>query len=310
MAPKAPTSMFEFPEDSEYRGIFIKREDLSETGSHKFRYFENKMKELKEQGVDKVVLSTTGNAGITASHYGKRLGVKVFCLMSDRGDMSKAAQIEKEGGFLVVTPRPVRFAKYIAKKYDIPYLRMSKDPAAVESYKSLGKEIIEQVPDAEAIVNFATSGTSSLGLMRAYQEAGLKLPALHIVQSGKSSSVVKALHPEQIPGDVEAKSVGLSSTPYESELLRLIDESGGDAHYCDKVQPRERGDGPSAAVDQDPGTSWEGNCSLQIAEKIKDRYRSIVVIFSGKDWPQVDFKASRRAEGFGHMDGFWQEFVG
>src|SRR5690606_13199267 len=224
---EAQTPLFRFPEDSPYRNIFVKREDLSETGSHKFRYLKSQLEGLKHQGIHQVVLSTTGNAGITASHYAKQLGMKVFCLMSDRGDMDKAAQIEERDGFLVLSSRPVRFAKYLSKKYQVPFLRGSMDDFVVEQYRSLGEEIQQQVPEVAAIVNFGTSGTSTVGLMSAWKESW---PALHLVQSGRSNSIVKALHPEQIPA-ITHEEPGLEDTPRREELLEYIRKSKGDAWY-------------------------------------------------------------------------------
>ena len=289
------TPIYSFPDGSDFHNIVIKREDLSETGSHKFRYFRDKLKLLKEQGVDRIVLSTTGNAGISAAFFAKDLGMKVICLMSDRGDMSKSAQIEKNGGILILSPRPVRFARYISKKYDIPLLRMSRDDDAVSAYESLGEELIAQVPGAQAIVNFCTSGTSGIGLMRAYKRRGLKYPALHIVQSGKSNSIAKALHPEQIPAELSGSEVGLEDTPRKLELLDLIRESGGDSRYVFRKSQNSNSKFQS-------DTSFEGLACLEIAEKIKDKYDSIVVIFSGKAWPVSEDKNRTIAKTFAELD--------
>jgi len=298
MTIQAQTPIYSFPQNSEFSGIVVKREDLSETGSHKFRYLEKQLQELKEEGADMVVLSTTGNAGISAAYYGKKLGMKVICLMSDKGDMNKAAEIEKNGANLIVTPRPIRFSKYIAKKFQVPLLRSSKDEVALAGYKSLGEEIIEQVPDADAIINFCTSGTSSLGLMKAYEERELKLPALHLVQSGKSNSLAKALHPEQVPDSFSETQVGLTDTARKDDLLNLIKKSGGDAWYISR----------SARKFQDPiskfqfDTSEEGLSCFEVATRIKDRYQQIVVVFSGKKWPSADFIPKISAESFTDID--------
>ena len=141
---EALTPILIFPANSPYSSLVIKREDQSETGSHKFRYLKSLLKNIFDNGMKTVVLSTTGNAGITASHYGTQLGIQVICLMAEKGDMNKAAQIEADGGVVIVSPRPFRFAKYISKKYDIPFLRASKDDQAVEGYVSLGDEIISK----------------------------------------------------------------------------------------------------------------------------------------------------------------------
>lgn len=295
------TPIHSFPDKSPFPNIVLKREDLSEYGSHKFRYFEKKLKQLKEEGFARVVLSTTGNAGITASRLGKRLGIQVLCLMHELGSMNKAAEIEASGGVLILSKRPLRFAKYLAKRYQMPFLRMSNDAEAIESYRSLGEELMEQVPDTDAIVNFATSGTSSLGLMEAYLSAGKTLPALHLVQSGKSCSIVQALHPEEIDDGELMAGVGLSDTPHREELLKLINDTQGDAHYISNEYRKKRG---IHEILQDAGieTSWEGKCSFAAAMKIAAEYQKVVVILSGKPWSEAAPEEASHVESFADLD--------
>lgn len=273
------TPIFRFPEGSPYASVVIKREDLSETGSHKCRYLKAQLQKLKEQGVDKVVLSTTGNVGITASHYGKQLGIKVFCLMSEKGDMNKAAQIEKEGGFLVLSPRPKRFAEYLSKKYSVPLLRASREEDSLRAYASLGGEIKGQIPEAKAMVNFATSGTSSLGLALAY---GAQVPAFHIVHD-VNQPIVRG-----------------------EALQELVKKSGGDFWTVSDAEFREA---EKILQSFDLETSREGISSFAAALKVKDRYDSIAVIFSGKKWPGSDFVPRRKANSLQDIDQHWQPFT-
>lgn len=297
----SPTPLFSFPQDSPFSNVVLKREDASVLGSHKFRYYEKKLAQLKADGVEQVVLSTTGNAGITASHYGKKLGIRVFCLMHNQGSMNKAAQVEKEGGLLILSERPIRFAKYLAKRYEMPLLHISQDGEALDAYVSLGEELIEQVPDADAIVNFATSGTSSLGIMKAYENAGKPYPALHIAQSGKSCGVVQELHPEQIDHlDLQA-GVGLSSSPRDEDLIACIAKTHGDAHYVSQEMLKKRAPG-AVLASFGIQTSWEGECSFQAAQKLLNQYQKIVVILSGKHWPSAKPAHAHYAKDFEALD--------
>lgn len=267
------TPIFRFPDDSPFRNIFIKREDLSETGSHKFRYLKSQMKALKEQVIQRVVLSTTGNVGISASHYGKKLGIEVVCLMSDKGDMDRAAQVEKEGGLLILSSRPKRFAQYLSRKYEVPLLRASREEDSLEGYRSLGQELIHQVPDAQAVVNFATSGTSSMGLLKAYE--GKRSPALHIVHD-EDHSIVRG-----------------------EELAELVEQSGGAFHTVSKGEQEAA---EKTLAEYGLETSYEGIASFAAALKIMDRYSSIVVIFSGKKWPAAEITSKYKANTLEEVD--------
>jgi|CXWL01.1.fsa_nt_gi threonine synthase len=276
------TPIFAFPSDSPYANIFIKREDLSETGSHKFRYLKTQLERLKQEGIDKVVISTTGNAGITASHYAKPLGIKVFCLMSDQGDMNKAAQIEREGGFLVISRRARRYAEYISKQYNIPLLRTSRDQAALDGYRSLGEEILTQVPKVKAIVNFASSGTSSIGLFKAFENQTI-MPAVHL-----------ACHSEQ------------RNNPREESLQTLVKKTSGQRW---EVSQEEVANAEKILKKYGLETGFESLCSFAVALKVKELYLPIAVIFSGKKWPEVDFQPQRSAATLQDIGQHWQQFT-
>lgn len=273
------TPLLQFEEGSPYRQILIKREDQSLSGSHKFRYFDPRLEELRGKGEKLVVLSTTGNAGITASKIGKARGVEVFCLMSDKGDLNKAEAIRQLGGHVFLSSRPVRFAKYLAKKLGAPLLKTSED--GPEYYESLGEELMAQVPDAEAVVNFATSGTSSLGIMQAHEKAGKKLPELHIVQAGKSCSIAREFLGEE--GAEWEEGVGLRDTPRREEVLEWVRKSGGKAWY---VLREEYTETQKELIEMNLDTSWEGAACFSVAKQLTLEYpdKKIVVIFSGKNW--------------------------
>jgi len=267
------TPIYRFPDDSPLRHITIKREDLSETGSHKFRYLKSQLEAFKKQGINRVVLSTTGNVGITASHYGKQLGIEVICFMSKKCDMARAAQVEREGGRLIISSRPKRFAQYVSRKYTIPLLRASREDESILGYRSLGEELLEQVPEADAIVNFATSGTSSIGLMKAYE--GKKVPALHIAHL-EEQGIVR--------GD---------------ELADLVKKSQGALHA---VSQEEQVSAEKILAEYGLETSYEGVCSFAAALKIQDQSSSLVVVFSGKKWDSSDFIPKCRAETLEEVD--------
>ncbi|MDP3975679.1 MAG: PLP-dependent lyase/thiolase [bacterium] len=294
--------------------ILLKREDLSETGSHKWRYLKPRLEQLKKEGVTQVVISTSGNAGITASHYGKKLGIKVLCLVSEHGEMDKAAAIEQEGGFLVATSHPIHWAKYFSRKYGIHNLRGSEDPDAIEHYKTLGKEIIEQAPDANAVVNFCSSGISTLGILRSYEEWAIDennathIPRFILAQNGRGAGLVHLLKTEELPNGYENEHPGPPDLPLRvglyRELCRLIGNDWRDAYYVtndqiDDMQTRFF-------------TARESAASLFIAKYLLRKGtlegEKVVVIISGKAWTPVDFRPNHSIESIQDADNIYRTF--
>lgn len=277
--------------------LFIKREDQASLGSHKWRFLERTFSEFSSQGIQKVVLSTTGNAGITASALGKQYGIQVICLMHENGSQEKMSQILQQEGTLILSQRPVRFSKYIAKKHGYTLLRGSQDEQAPHDYESLGREIIEQCPEVDAVINFCTSGTSTLGIAKAFESQSKPLPAFHVVQSGSPRSVVDALHPSSHQKDDE--SVGLHKTPYHDEMLELIKESRGDAWH---VSQQDRDDVQEELQNLGLETSFEGVSCYWVAKQLLETYDHPVVIFSGKQWELLGGENAHRAVEFTDID--------
>ena len=237
--------------------IFLKREDLSPTGSHKFRYFQKKISQLKSHGVSRIVRSTTGNAGISAAMIGKEFGISVFAVMSEKADLSKARQIELEGGTLIFSESPIKTAKLLSKKLNIPLIRMSQDDRGIAHYESLGNEIIQEIPNARAIVLYCTSGTSTLGIISAYLKSGLICPEIHIVHPGK-------LYRKQV-------------------ILKFLQQCHGRAWRFKKGDIERAGKTLQAFGVE---SSFEGLASFHVGMKLSKDRSPVVVILTGKKWPE------------------------
>ena len=66
-------------------------------------------------GEQKVVLSSSGNAGISAAMYARTAGVKLKVFVSPKVDVSKLRELESVGVSVVRTLRPVSSAYRFSK---------------------------------------------------------------------------------------------------------------------------------------------------------------------------------------------------
>jgi threonine dehydratase len=147
--------------------FYLKREDLNITGSAKDRAISNQVKNLIKQGFNKAVISSTGNAAISAIHFCKLNNIELTVFLSPKIDSKKLNEIKKGTNDIHFSPKPISDAFKFAKKNNIYYLRQSTDPSSLIGYQEIGKELLEQLPQTTSIFIPVGSGTTLLGISQA-----------------------------------------------------------------------------------------------------------------------------------------------
>ncbi len=183
--------------------LYFKREDENETGSLKGRSLAYQVSLAKQKNKKELVISTSGNAGIAAAAYCKMAGIKLYIFISPKTERAKIAKMQKYNPVIIESNRAIRLANYLAAKYKIENLRPSINDSSIEGFKSIAFEIFERLGEIDAIFTFVTSGSSFVGIGRAYRnllERGKikKVPRLYAVQSGDILSVAKEFFPAAV----------------------------------------------------------------------------------------------------------------
>ena len=145
--------------------FFLKREDLNPTGSAKDRAISLQVKHAQSSGFDTAVISSSGNAAISAAWHCHQAGLKLHVFVSDHISQSKLSAIKSlQPTKLIKTPRPISQSFVFAKQKHAYNLRQSTDPLALVGYQQIGQEIISQLPLATSIFIPVGSGTTLLGI--------------------------------------------------------------------------------------------------------------------------------------------------
>ncbi|MDI6792782.1 MAG: pyridoxal-phosphate dependent enzyme [bacterium] len=229
--------------------LWFKREDLNPTGSHKARSLAYQVSKYHQEGKNLLVISSSGNAAISAAAYCRLAGIKLVVFISPLTPKFKIEQLNLFEPVVISTPKPINMARYAARHFNLVNLRPSVDDASIEGFKSIGFEIHEKGLEPEAIFVFPTSGSSLLGIGRAFLELKEKygrsgqIPQIHAVQSGKITSVVKDFVEDSLntatcsaksrgcPDSEEEESLagylGVKNTPRKEEILKMIRLTGG-----------------------------------------------------------------------------------
>lgn len=247
--------------------LFLKREDLTPTGSFKFRSAVRQIEHLVESGKKEGVVSSSGNAAISLAREAKDQGVKLYALVSPDMSKKKLSALLSYDPVVIMSKRAMRLANYMSARFRMDNLRPSIDDHAVQGFVSLGEEIEEQMSEyggANSVVSFMTSGASMLGIVRGY---GSKSRPRFIAVT---SHAVGKLGTSRSPRLSEVKKV--------AEVVEVSGEDVGRA----KVELEKA----NFAVAE------EAVASFAVIKKLKPT-GNVVWVVSGKDWSHAQISGDR-----------------
>ena len=137
--------------------IFCKQEHLQRTGSFKERGARNALALLTpEQARAGVIAASAGNHALGLAWHGQSLGVPVTVVMPRFAPLVKVARCRKFGASVVLHGDTFDEARAeadrLAGERQLTYIHPFDDPRVIAGQGTLAFEILEQVPDADAIL--------------------------------------------------------------------------------------------------------------------------------------------------------------
>jgi threonine synthase len=206
--------------------VYLKREDQNLTGSAKDRALSLQVDNLKKLGYKKAVISSTGNAAISASYYCKNNNIDLEIFVSPKIDQNKLKKIFKFTNKIKASLKPISDAVKFSKKENAYLLRQSTDPVAQKGYQSIGAELLEQLPEISSIFIAVGSGTTLLGISQALH----KKVKLFAIQSASNCPIAKIFDHDYVKEDnLITDAISVKSLPLKDQLLKTINESNGGA---------------------------------------------------------------------------------
>ncbi|MEP6670613.1 MAG: threonine ammonia-lyase [Chthoniobacter sp.] len=137
--------------------VFCKQEHLQRTGSFKERGARNALAQLSpEQARLGVIAASAGNHALGLAWHGRLLGVPVTVVMPRFAPLVKVARCRQFGATVVLHGDTFDEARCeagrLAEERALTYVHPFDDPQVIAGQGTLAFEILEQVPDAEAIL--------------------------------------------------------------------------------------------------------------------------------------------------------------
>jgi threonine dehydratase len=137
--------------------LFCKREYLHRTGSFKERGARNALALLpKEQAAKGVVAASAGNHALGLAYHGRSLGIPVTVVMPRFAPLVKVATCRRLGANVILHGNTFDEARVaadqLASEKGLAYLHPFDDRNVIAGQGTLALEVLDQVPDLDAIL--------------------------------------------------------------------------------------------------------------------------------------------------------------
>ena len=191
--------------------IFTKAEYLQRTGSFKERGARNALlqmdRALRARGV---VAASAGNHALALAYHGRDLGISVTVVMPRGAPLVKQVRCAHYGARVLLHGDTIADAKVkadeLAQSQGLTYVHGFNDAAIIAGAGTVGIEILEQVPDVEAIVTPVGGGGLIAGVALAVKELR---PNVQIV----------GVEPERCPSLIRAIEQGRPVPAFDGPTL-------------------------------------------------------------------------------------------
>jgi threonine dehydratase len=185
--------------------IFCKLDNLQRTGSFKERGARNALAQLPaEQQKRGVIAASAGNHAQALAYQGKLLGIPATVVMPKHAPLIKIGNCQKLGATVILHGKDFAEAKAhaheIEKERGLAYIDGYDDPAIIAGQGTMGLEIIEQVPNLDAVVIPVGGGGLLAGVALAVKSVRpeVKIIAVEADHVASFSAALKAGKPVRI----------------------------------------------------------------------------------------------------------------
>ena len=186
--------------------IVCKLDNFQRTGSFKERGARNALLKIgaaeKKRGV---IAASAGNHALGLAYHGRLLGIPVVVVMPENAPLIKITTCEKLGARVVMCSGDFAAAcaeaGRLAAAEGLAYIHGFDDPDIIAGQGTMALEILEQVPDLDAIVCPIGGGglIAGLGLAVKALRPRVRLIGAESVSTGNFTAALRAGKPVRVP---------------------------------------------------------------------------------------------------------------
>ena len=259
--------------------IGVKNEYDNPNASFKDRSLAYQIAYHVNKGSKRFAISSSGNAAISAAAYCTKARVELDIYVSGKINPAKLEKIENYLNNKIrlhQSNRPKSDAIKFAKQTGAYDLRGSVDDAALVGYRSLAYELVQQLPEIDALFIPCSSGTSTLGIAEGFTQLK-KNVRVYICQTEKINVIAHELDSEFKPSALSLADAIVDRVARRKEqVLELIANSKGGAFVISDALLKET----KALLQNTVAAGFSYNSLLGFAALLKAQKAKIKLPFS------------------------------
>lgn len=165
------TPLYEYPALSSWLGCtaYVKHENYQPVGAFKVRGGINLMARLSEEERRRgVVTASTGNHGQSIAYAARLFGVRAIVAMPEQANPDKVTAMQHMGAEVIFHGRDFddarQYVEQLAGEQGYRYIHSANEPHLIAGVGTIGLEILEDVPDVDAIIVPVGGGSNAAGI--------------------------------------------------------------------------------------------------------------------------------------------------
>jgi threonine dehydratase len=184
--------------------IFLKLENLQPIGSFKLRGAGNAIGLADKEALSKGVwTASAGNMAQGVAWYARKLGLDCSVVVPDNAPETKLAAITRLGASIVKVPYAVWLEVFRTRSYEGMeglFVHAFSDPAVMAGNGTIGLEVLEDLPDVDAVIVPYGGGGLSCGIASAIRalKPNVKVYACEVETAAPLAASFAAGEPVQV----------------------------------------------------------------------------------------------------------------
>lgn len=215
------TPLVHSPALTEHAGamVYLKLENLQETGAFKIRGVSNRFATLSEEERERGVITvSSGNHGRGVSYVAKQLGVTAVVCMSKRVPANKVEAIKGLGAETVIHGQSYDEAEEMARQIQaergLTRIDPFDDPDIIAGHGTIGLELLEELPGVRTVLVPLSAGGLMSGVALALKSADPAIRTIgvsmdHGAVMAESLKAGRVVHVEETPSLADALIGGI-----------------------------------------------------------------------------------------------------
>jgi len=217
--------------------VYLKLENMQETGSFKIRGAANRMLQLTDDEKARGVITvSTGNHGRAVAYVAGRLGVPAVICMSERVPKGKREAIRALGAEVVLHGQSYdeaeRYSVRLEQKRGLVRIGAFDDPSIIAGHGTIGLELLEDLHEIDTAIVPLSGGGLISGIALALKSAERMIRVVGVSQDRAPVMFhsLRAGRPIELPeeetlADALAGGIGLDNRYTFRMVRQLVDET-------------------------------------------------------------------------------------